>query len=441
MPQILHIISHLGGGVGKALSGITACSGNNDFHYGHKVLLLDKPKKMQFIEVLKKNGIEVVFASDIPSINSEMDKADIIQLSWWHHPKMAEFLHSFPQVPVRLIIWSHVSGCNYPALPFEFVKIPHKAFFTTKYSFETPYWTETQKEYALKNAEVVYGTGDFGCTERIERVKHMGFNIGYVGTINYTKLNPNFVDFCAAIDIPDTKFIMVGDTDNRDAIEGEAKRHGISDRFEFTGYTDDVGKELARLDVFGYPLNPWHFGSTENAMLEAMVAGVPVVALNQCAEKHLIEHMQTGLLANSKEHYVQLIRYLYENPNERKRIGENARRFVLEEFSLKKATDKVSNVYDAVMRMPKRIFEFDAIFGSEPYEWFLSCLGADKELFENSIDPCLMANTDEVARIEYLISNCRQILKDKSKSSIHHFARYFTYDDRIMYWKSLFDSC
>jgi len=437
MSQVLHITAHMGGGVGKVLSGIASYSKKVGNKYQHKILMLEPPEKMNFVEICRNNGVDVIIAPSMQSIEQEMLISDIIQIEWWHHPKMAEFLYNFPKVPIKLIVWCHISGCNYPALPFEFVKIPHHFLFTSKYSLENPYWSQEQKDHAVLCTDVINSSGGFECVEQIEKVVHSSFNIGYIGTLSYSKLHPDFIDFCSAITIPGAKFILVGDNENQNIIQFAAMKKGILEKLDFTGYINNVHKEFSRFDIFGYPLNPEHFGTTENVLLEAMAAGLPVVALNQCAEKYLIEHMQTGLLADSIQEYAECIRYLYENPTERERLGKNARETVIKEFSVKQTVEKLNNVYNVVSKMSKQKFDFNHVFGNKPYKWFLSCLGNEKKYFEDSVDNKIMSDKNLASHIENEIKNCRLILREKSKSSIYQFEKYFSYDDNIRYWKNL----
>lgn len=426
----------MGGGVGNALSSITTYSINHNNNYKHKILILESPQKTQFIDICRANNIDVVYATDIETIKDELIKADIVQLSWWHHPIMAKLLSDFPKIPIRLIIWAHISGCNYPYIPFDFSKIPHKMLFTTKYSFENPYWNESQKEYIRMKADIIYGAGDLSVVEKAESIPHDCFNIGYIGTLNYSKINPEFVKYCAVIDIPDVKFIMVGDSDNKDLIE-DTKKYNVDSKIEFKGYVKDITRILSNIDVFGYPLNPCHFGTTENVILEAMAAAIPVVALNQGAEKYIIDHMKTGLLADNIEHYGQIMKYLYENPDERKRIGKNAKEYVMETFSLEKTLHKMNSIYDEVISYPKKEFCFNDIFGDIPYEWFLACLGEYRKIFEDSINKSIMADKNKCEQIEKQIFNCPHILREKSKSSICQFYEYFPKDKILSYWNSI----
>lgn len=437
MQRILHITTHLGGGVGNVSANVALYAKNNEQQYQYKIVLLEEPEKSQFFNLCIMNDVEVIVKPSAEFIAKEMSRADIVLLSWWHHPKMAKFLSEFPKIPIRLILWCHVNGCSYPALPFEFAKMPHKVFFTSKYSFENHYWSKKECDMIVKNSEIIYGVGDLNHFSKAKLKSHQGFNIGYVGTLNYSKINPEYVDFCAKVDIPDSKFIMIGDWDNKSNIEDKAREYGIHNKFEFRGYTNNVVNELEYFDVFAYPLNPWHFGTTENALLEAMAAGLPVVALNQCTEKYLIKHMQTGLLADDKEHYAKLIQYLYENPSERERIGQNAKEFVLSNFSLRKNMEKMNNTYNEIINSPKKIFEFNSVFGVKPYQWFLSCLGSDKEMFQNSINDDITQNDHKMRKLKKEIANCHHIIREKSKSSIYHFSRYFPEDKNISFWISL----
>ena len=85
MKKILHITAHMGGGVGRVLSRIATYSNNNSC-YRHKIILLERPEKINFIEECINNNVEVVVESDFNNIIDEALLVDIVQLEWWHHP-------------------------------------------------------------------------------------------------------------------------------------------------------------------------------------------------------------------------------------------------------------------------------------------------------------------------------------------------------------------
>jgi glycosyltransferase involved in cell wall biosynthesis len=431
--KVLHITVHIGGGIGKALSGILSYEKFDNSNFEHKLLILEQPEKSQFVDICQANGIEIIFTSNLNAISLEMENADITVIHWWHHPLTAWLFANFPKIETRLILWSHINGCTYPMLPFKLVEKTHKTFFTSRYTMFNPYWEAHEQDFAQKHARVIYGLGqledlpfDYSFKKGDE------FTIGYVGTLNFSKLNPDFVEYCNEVVklIPNVKFKMVGNPDEKEKILKQASSLGIQDKFDFVGYTNDVNEVLKTFDVFGYPLNNWHFGTTENAILEAMNATIPVVALNQCSERYLIKHNETGFLANDKKHYAEIMKYLHDNLANRIRISTNAKKMINEEFLMHKNIRNMRDSYAKVYSLDKRIFDFKPIIGTQPYQWFLNFLGTDKEIFENSFQ-------NKCAETEDKIKNCRDILKSKSKSSINHFATYFPEDEVLQYWNEL----
>jgi len=73
-----------------------------------------------------------------------------------------------------------------------------------------------------------------------------------------------------------------------------ANHLGVADNVDFTGFTSDVPSELAKLDVMVLP--SLYGEGLPMVVLEAMAAGVPVVASNVEGASAAIEHRQSGLL-------------------------------------------------------------------------------------------------------------------------------------------------
>ena len=85
--NILHIAAHLGGGAGKAISGI-AIQGQQLFSDTHRILLLQQPEKDGYVKECDAQGIEIqLWTGDYELLRW----ADVIVVSWWNHPAMAAF--------------------------------------------------------------------------------------------------------------------------------------------------------------------------------------------------------------------------------------------------------------------------------------------------------------------------------------------------------------
>ena len=90
--KILHIAAHLGGGAGKAISGI-AIQGQQFFKDTHRILLLQQPEKTVYVQECWRNGVEVSNWNDNLVL---LGWADVVVVSWWNHPVMSLFLSELP---------------------------------------------------------------------------------------------------------------------------------------------------------------------------------------------------------------------------------------------------------------------------------------------------------------------------------------------------------
>ena len=361
---VVHIAAHMGGGVGKVLSNVAL----EDTNYDHHIVLLEKPVDTVFTDKLRQSQLTIAPSIDV--IQELAGWSDIVQFDWWGHPLLARVMYEVRDVPVRSVIWSHTAGCYYPYISPRLVNMPDAFIFSSKYSAENPFWTLTERS-VMKNIHFINSSGGFAATQNVQPVPHDGFNIGYVGTLGYMKLNPEFVQYCKLVsDIPGVKFVMIGRIPEPNLILQQAEEERIADKFEFTGWVPDLPAELAKLDVLGYLLNPYHFGTTENALLEAMSMGFPPVCFDQCAEKYLIKHDVSGYLVKSRQAYKNCITALYAHPILRKEIGVAAREHVLKSFDLDTTIRKLGKVYDTVSHHDKRKMDITNSLGDTPYQWY-----------------------------------------------------------------------
>jgi glycosyltransferase involved in cell wall biosynthesis len=91
----------------------------------------------------------------------------------------------------------------------------------------------------------------------------------------------------------DASFLLVGDGPLRPALERQAASLGLGDGVRFVGLRDDIDAILRETDVFALPSLMEAF---PNALMEAMAAGLPIVATNTGGVPELVTSERTGLL-------------------------------------------------------------------------------------------------------------------------------------------------
>jgi asparagine synthase (glutamine-hydrolysing) len=99
---------------------------------------------------------------------------------------------------------------------------------------------------------------------------------------------------------------------------------GLDGRVDFRGYRDDIRAELERLDVFVHAsVTPEPFG---RVIVEAMAAGLPVVASRAGGPLELVDHGRTGLLVTpgDVDAMSAAMRGLASAPEVRSRLGAAA---------------------------------------------------------------------------------------------------------------------
>jgi glycosyltransferase involved in cell wall biosynthesis len=187
------------------------------------------------------------------------------------------------------------------------------------------------------------------------RVPNQKLRIGMVGHIAPIKGQEDFVRAAATVqtDRDDVEFIIAGEDksqsrENRVALEKLISDLKLDDAIELIGWVDDVANLLSTLDLFVSPARSEPFGLS---IVEAMAAGVPVVASASEGAREIIEDKQTGRLApvGDIEAMATAILDLLKDRAERRRLADNALVSVHEHFSLEKMVERTVEVYAAAL--------------------------------------------------------------------------------------------
>lgn len=419
--KLLHVTAHLGGGVGKVLSRLVEASARQGDGIQHTIACLEAPERDQFVGHALAHGATLLICPTADELARRIAGADIVQLEWWHHPVVAGWLGRGPLPPMRLVVWSHVSGLHVPLPPTAFVTAPHRFLFTSPCGLDRPEFaalTAAQRQ----RLDAVFSSGGFDdLPPPPERPDDAPLRVGYFGTLNFAKLHPEILDYLAAVDLPGFKLILIGDPAHGQSLVAEAERRGLGGRLELRGYRTDVAAELAQLDVLAYLLNPLHYGTTENALLEAMAMGVVPIVLDNPAERHLVRHGETGLMVSSPADFATALRRLATLPAERRALATAASHEIRRRFDVAHTAARLRGHYQAVLAEAPRSIDLRPALGPTPSDWFLACQGSEARRFlpDGSVD---------------LSGTPPHFLFEPSKGSARHFHRAFPDDPRLAGW-------
>ena len=138
--------------------------------------------------------------------------------------------------------------------------------------------------------------------------------------------------------------LLVGDGPDRTAVEAEIRSLGLGDRVEPAGSRADVPALLAGADVF--VLSSRSEGAPFS-ILEAMAAGLPVVATDVGGVRELVADGETGLLvpAGDPARLADALGSLLADPALRRRLGAAGHARARERFDLRALRDAHLELY------------------------------------------------------------------------------------------------
>jgi len=131
-------------------------------------------------------------------------------------------------------------------------------------------------------------------------------------------------------------------------VERLALELGLSQRIRFLGARQDVAEILAGAQVF---ILASHWEGFPRSILEAMRAGLPVIASNVGGVREAVIHGKTGLLVPRGDVPAlrEAIEALLINPDSRIRMGELGRKRYEAHFTFDRMVEETLAVYESVL--------------------------------------------------------------------------------------------
>ncbi|KPJ69808.1 hypothetical protein AMJ44_02210 [candidate division WOR-1 bacterium DG_54_3] len=142
----------------------------------------------------------------------------------------------------------------------------------------------------------------------------------------------------------DVELIIVGDGPLRQMLEQEVNKLNIEGKVVFLGKKSGVSEIYNIFDVF--VLSSLNEGMS-NTILEAMATGIPVIASNVGGNPELVVDGETGLLFPPQDvsSLLECIKGYILNPSCKHGHGDNARRRVLEKFTIDRMVKSYEQLY------------------------------------------------------------------------------------------------
>jgi len=178
-----------------------------------------------------------------------------------------------------------------------------------------------------------------------------------VGQLAPAKGHDDFLRAARLLDREDCDFVIVGAASARHrAFEARLRRlaRDLDLPVHFLGYVEDLRPVWAASDLF---VLPSHGEGFSLALVQAMAAGVPVIAFAAGGPTEIIVHGETGFLVPPRDvaALAERMRELLDDPALCARIAEAARRAVRHRFDRERILDRIESVYAAACeRAPAR---------------------------------------------------------------------------------------
>jgi glycosyltransferase involved in cell wall biosynthesis len=149
-------------------------------------------------------------------------------------------------------------------------------------------------------------------------------------------------------EFPGLRMEIAGSGPQRAKLEQMVEHLGLPGHVKFLGWVDDLNTVLPRWDIFVMPSLEEGFGISA---LDAMAAGLPVVATRVGGVPELIEDGRTGWLVAPRdaEALASRLRLLVGNPEQRFNLGAAGFAHVRDHFSAAQMTENFAQLYDELL--------------------------------------------------------------------------------------------
>jgi glycosyltransferase involved in cell wall biosynthesis len=176
--------------------------------------------------------------------------------------------------------------------------------------------------------------------------------VAMAGRLESIKGFEYFIDSAAIVSrqVPQARFLIVGDGSLRDELVGRAARLNIADKVLFSGWREDIPEILCVIDLLALAsLNE----AVGRVILEAGAAGIPAVATEVGGVPEIIKNNETGILVPPRDpaSMARALIALLEDGAKRGEMGRAAKEWVRNNFSDRSMVAELDKIYREVARI------------------------------------------------------------------------------------------
>ncbi len=174
--------------------------------------------------------------------------------------------------------------------------------------------------------------------------------LGNVGRFSPQKNPLDWVRVAARVarEMPECRFLLVGDGTMRPQVEALLAEEGIADRTLLTGLRRDVPRMMAAMDLF-LLTSLWE--GLPRVIPQAMAMGVPVVANRADGTVEAVAHGRSGYLVTpgDLETMAACCLELLRDSQKRQEMGREGQRYARQEFDVRAMVAQIADLYEELL--------------------------------------------------------------------------------------------
>ncbi len=174
--------------------------------------------------------------------------------------------------------------------------------------------------------------------------------VGIVATLRSWKGHHYLIDACRQISSHNWRLLIIGDGPRGDYLRKMVTRLQLGERVSFLGQRDDPERWLPALDLFCLP--SYANEGVPQSIVQAMLAGVPIVTTPVGSITEMVEHEKSALIVAPEDRsaLAHAIQRLLDDPELGRRLGAAARSTALARYTREAMLNAMQDLFELVTR-------------------------------------------------------------------------------------------